>query len=78
MIANLSMRTGSGEEDAPVWMRVFWAAATTVVSIGLLLGGSFDAMQTAVVLCGLPFSAVLLLYMHSLRKALAADAQGGA
>jgi choline/glycine/proline betaine transport protein len=48
------------------------------VSIGLLLGGSFDAMQTAVVLCGLPFSAVLLLYMHSLRKALAADAQGGA
>jgi len=78
MIANLSMQPGAVEEDAPVWMRVFWAAATTVVSIGLLLGGSFDAMQTAVVLCGLPFSAVLLLYMHSLRKALTADVQGGA
>lgn len=74
MIANLSTRGGTGEEDAPIWLRVFWAAATTVVSIGLLLGGSFDAMQTAVVLCGLPFSVVLLLYMQSLRKALAQDA----
>ncbi|SFR87435.1 choline/glycine/proline betaine transport protein [Dyella sp. OK004] len=73
MIANLSTRGGTGEEDAPIWLRVFWAVATTVVSIGLLLGGSFNAMQTAVVLCGLPFSVVLLLYMQSLRKALALD-----
>jgi choline/glycine/proline betaine transport protein len=28
-------------------------------------------MQTAVVLCGLPFSVVLLLYMRGLYKALA-------
>ncbi|MFC4764382.1 BCCT family transporter [Dyella koreensis] len=75
MIANLSTRGGTGEEDAPIWLRVFWAVATTVVSIGLLLGGSFNAMQTAVVLCGLPFSVVLLLYMQSLRKALAQDTQ---
>lgn len=75
MIANLSTRGGSGEEDAPVWLRVFWAATTTVVSIGLLYasGGDFSAMQTAVVLCGLPFSVVLLLYMRGLTKALASD-----
>ncbi|MGC1549391.1 MAG: BCCT family transporter [Rhodanobacter sp.] len=70
MIANLSSRGGSGE-DAPIWLRVFWAVTTTVVGIGLLLAGNFSAMQTAVVLCGLPFSVVLLLYMRGLYKALA-------
>jgi choline/glycine/proline betaine transport protein len=70
MIANLSTRNAHSGEDAPIWLRVFWAAVTTVVSIGLLLAGSFNAMQIAVVLCGLPFSVVLLLYMLGLRKAL--------
>ncbi|GAB2566231.1 BCCT family transporter [Dyella jejuensis] len=77
MIANLSTQGGGGEEDAPVWLRIFWASTTTVVTIGLLYasGGNFTAMQTAVVLCGLPFSLVLLLYMRGLVKALANEAQ---
>jgi choline/glycine/proline betaine transport protein len=70
MIANLSSKGGSGE-DAPIWLRVFWAVVTTVVGIGLLLAGNFDAMQTTVVLCGLPFSVVVLIYMYSFCKALA-------
>lgn len=49
---------------------MFWAAVTTLVCAGLLYAGSFSAMQTAVVLCGLPFSAVIVLYMLSLRKDL--------
>lgn len=75
MIANLSTRGGEGEDDAPQWLRIFWAVVTTVVSIGLLYasGGDFTAMQTAVVLCGLPFSVVVVLYMVSLTKALAND-----
>lgn len=79
MIANLSTRGGGSEDDAPIWLRVFWAVATTVVSVGLLYasGGDFSAMQTAVVLCGLPFSAVLLLYMRGLTKALAEDSRPG-
>jgi choline/glycine/proline betaine transport protein len=71
MIASLCTKGGDGEDDAPIWLRVFWAAATTVVTIGLLYSaGNFDAMQTAVVLCGLPFSFVVLLYMRGLQKAL--------
>jgi len=75
MIANLSIRGGGATEDAPIWLRVFWAATTTVVSIGLLYasGGDFSAMQMAVVLCGLPFSVVLLLYMRGLLMALRRD-----
>jgi choline/glycine/proline betaine transport protein len=45
----------------------------TIVSIGLLLAGSFHSMQSAVVLCGLPFSVIILLYMFGLAKALKQD-----
>ena len=75
MISNLSMRhdvTPSSDEhaDAPAWVRVFWSVMIGVLSIGLLLAGNFGAMQTAVTLCGLPFSVVLILYMAGLLKAL--------
>jgi choline/glycine/proline betaine transport protein len=70
MIANLSCHGQADSVDAPVWLRIFWAVVTTVVSCGLLMAGNFDAMQTAVVLCGLPFSVILILYMLSLRKVL--------
>lgn len=73
MIANLSSKGGSNESDSPIWLRIFWSVVITIVSIGLLLAGSFDAMQSAVVLCGLPFSVILLLYMFSLAKALKQD-----
>lgn len=70
MIANLSSVGGTVSDDAPAWLRVFWAVVTTVVCAGLLLAGNFSAMQTAVVLCGLPFSLVIVLYMVSLLKDL--------
>jgi len=74
MIANLSSKGGSNESDSPIWLRVFWSVVITIVSIGLLLAGSFHSMQSAVVLCGLPFSVIILLYMFGLAKALKQDA----
>ncbi|MFC0179447.1 BCCT family transporter [Thorsellia kenyensis] len=73
MIANLSMRFEGEFKDSAIWMRVFWAITTTAISIGLLLVGNFSTIQMAVVLCGLPFSIVIVLYMISLRKALFED-----
>ncbi|NIF22191.1 BCCT family transporter [Candidatus Pantoea multigeneris] len=70
MIANLSSVGGTASDDAPAWLRIFWAVVTTLVCVGLLSAGSFSAMQTAVVLCGLPFSVVILLYMVSLYRDL--------
>ncbi len=73
MIANLSARNADAGHDAPIWLRVFWASLTTMLGVGLLLAGNFNAMQTAVVLCGLPFSVILLCYMASLYRALVRD-----
>ena len=73
MMANLSCKGGDVDEDAPHWLRIFWSAVITLVTIGLLFAGNFAAMQTMVVLAGLPFSVVLILFMFGLHKAMRQD-----
>ncbi|WP_081408685.1 BCCT family transporter [Acinetobacter larvae] len=73
MVANLSCRGGENDQDSPIALRIFWSVVITLVSIGLLLAGSFHAMQSAVVLCGLPFSVTILMYMYGLHKSLQQD-----
>jgi choline/glycine/proline betaine transport protein len=63
------------DEDAPHWLRIFWSAVITLVTIGLLFAGNFEAMQTMVVLAGLPFSVVLVFFMFGLHKAMRQDVQ---
>lgn len=70
VVAHLSIKTDDPLTVSPYWLRIFWCAATALVTIGLFLAGNFTAMQTAVVLFGLPFSLVLILYMVSLFKSL--------
>lgn len=72
MIARLSSQGGKVSDDAPVWMRVFWAGITMLICMGLFYAGSFNAMQTAVVLCSLPFSLVVIFYIISLYQDLQA------
>lgn len=64
---------GDLDQDAPHWLRIFWSSAITVVTIGLLFAGNFAAMQTVVVLAGLPFSVILILYMIGLYKTMKAE-----
>ncbi len=73
MMANLSCTGGNVDEDAPHWLRIFWSAVITLVTIGLLFAGNFEAMQTMVVLAGLPFSVVLIVFMFGLHKAMRQD-----
>ncbi|WLH38492.1 BCCT family transporter [Pseudomonas sp. FP2196] len=75
MMANLSCKGGNVDEDAPHWLRIFWSVVITLVTIGLLLAGNFEAMQTMVVLAGLPFSVVLVFFMFGLHKAMRQDVQ---
>ncbi|WP_338809196.1 choline BCCT transporter BetT [Neisseria leonii] len=66
VLANLSSKNLSSDSDAPVWLRLFWAAATGLVTLGLLFAGGFSSLQSVSVVAGLPFSLVLVVYMVSM------------
>ncbi len=70
VLANLSSRGMTNDADAPVWLRLFWAAATGLITLGLLFAGGFASLQSVSVIAGLPFSAILVLYMMSMWKSL--------
>ncbi len=70
VLANLSSRGMTNDTDAPVWLRLFWAAATGLITLGLLFAGGFSSLQSVSVIAGLPFSIVLVLYMVAMWKSL--------
>ncbi|AAZ18581.1 choline/carnitine/betaine transporter, BCCT family [Psychrobacter arcticus 273-4] len=70
VLANLSSRGLINGVDAPVWLRLFWAAATGLITLGLLFAGGFSSLQSVSVIAGLPFSVILVLYMIAMWKSL--------
>lgn len=70
VLANLSSKGLNNETDAPVWLRLFWAAATGMITLGLLFAGGFSSLQSVSVISGLPFSIILVLYMIAMWKSL--------
>lgn len=70
VVANLSCAGDSGSQDAPNWLRIFWAAAVCILTLSLLFAGDYTALQTAVVLSALPFSLVLVLFVVAMYRAL--------
>lgn len=70
VLANLSSKNLASGADAPLWMRIFWAAATGLITLGLLFAGGFGSLQAVSVVAGLPFSLVLVVYMISMWKSL--------
>ncbi|MCQ0110714.1 choline/glycine/proline betaine transport protein [Zhouia amylolytica] len=65
--------TSGGKIDAPVGQRVFWAVTEGTVAAVLLVGGGLQALQTAVIVTGLPFALILLVMCYSLLKGLKED-----
>ncbi|WP_019672028.1 choline BCCT transporter BetT [Psychrobacter lutiphocae] len=70
VLSNLSSRGLTSDADAPVWLRLFWAAATGLITLGLLFAGGFTSLQSVSVIAGLPFSVILVLYMIAMWKSL--------
>lgn len=64
-----SLTTG-GKIDAPVGQRIFWALTEGTVAAVLLVGGGLQALQTAVIVTGLPLAFILLFMCYSLYTAL--------
>jgi choline/glycine/proline betaine transport protein len=63
--------TSGGNPNPPVISRLFWAIMEGAVAAALLLGGGLVALQTATIMTGLPFAAVVLGMCFALYKGLA-------
>ncbi|AOS98039.1 High-affinity choline transport protein [Microbulbifer aggregans] len=70
VLSNLTCRLEDPNHDAPPWMRILWAAIIGIVTVALLMTDGLAALQSAVVIMGLPFAFVLILMMLGLLKAL--------
>jgi choline/glycine/proline betaine transport protein len=65
--------TSGGNEDPPVWQRIFWAIIEGAVAAALLLAGGLSALQTAAITSSLPFAFVMFLMCFGLYKGLSAE-----
>ena len=70
VLANLSSKNLSSGADAPIGLRLFWAAATGLITLGLLFAGGFGSLQAVSVVAGLPFSLILIVYMVAMWTSL--------
>ncbi|WP_045213577.1 BCCT family transporter [Desulfonatronovibrio magnus] len=66
----IDMLTSGGDDDAPVWQRIFWACSEGAVAAVLLLAGGLGALQTATIASALPFTVIMLLMCWGLIRAL--------
>lgn len=65
-----------GNPNPPVLQRVFWGYMEGGVAAVLLLTGGLDALQTASITAGLPFSVIMIFMAYSLVKARRMDKAG--
>jgi choline/glycine/proline betaine transport protein len=69
----IDMLCSNGNDNTPIWQRVYWAAGEGIVASILILAGGLAALQTMTIASALPFSLVLLVATYGLIKALRLD-----
>lgn len=70
VMSNFASTIEDPNQDGPRWMRIFWAAATGLLTLAMLMIGGITTLQSATIVFGLPFAIVLYLVMFGLWKAL--------
>lgn len=73
VLANLTSKMEDPRQDAGKLQRVFWALATGLLTLGMLLVGGVPTLQAATLIIGLPVSLLLYLVMISLYRSLGAE-----
>jgi choline/glycine/proline betaine transport protein len=74
VMTNLSSHLPTVQTDGAPRVRIFWAIATGLLTVGMLIVGGVPALQNATIIMGLPFAFVMLLVMYGLYKALRLEA----
>ncbi|MCC2616370.1 choline BCCT transporter BetT [Aestuariibacter halophilus] len=70
----VDMLCSNGNNNTPLWQRIYWASSVGLVAAILLLAGGLNALQTMTIASALPFAIVLLLALFGLFKALRVEA----
>jgi choline/carnitine/betaine transport len=70
VMANLTSKLPDENSEAGTGTRIFWALVTGALTLAMLGVGGIEALQSATVIMGLPFSIVLIFVMIGLRKIL--------
>lgn len=65
--------TSGGQQEPPVWQRIFWAVTEGVVAAILLLAGGLEALQTMTIASAFPMIFMILAGALALLKSLKAD-----
>ncbi len=73
-----AMMTSSNQEDSQhrdpaIITRVVWALTLGIIAIILLMGGGLNALQTSVIVTGLPFAMIAFVAARNLYKQLKID-----
>ena len=58
------------DEDPPMLARLIWASSLGIVSIVLLAGGGLGALQTSVLVTGVPFAIIITIACFTLIERL--------
>ncbi|MGH3090174.1 MAG: choline BCCT transporter BetT [Rubrobacteraceae bacterium] len=74
VMGNLTSYRKTPRDDASNPVRIFWAVATGLLTLAMLIVGGITALQNATIIMGLPFGFVMVLLMLGLYKALRVEA----
>lgn len=69
----IDMLSSEGEEQSPLWQRIFWALMTGALAIALLVAGGLQSLQAGTIAAALPFTLVMILMCWGLGRALSTD-----
>lgn len=69
----VNMMSSHGNDNTPVWQRVYWTSAIGITAAILLLAGGLPSLQTAAIATALPFSFVMLFAIWGFLRALQQD-----
>lgn len=70
VMGNLTSYREKPHDDASKPVRIFWAMATGLLTLAMLIVGGVPALQNATIIMGLPFALVMILLMFGLYRAL--------
>jgi glycine betaine transporter len=69
----LGMMSTGGNPNPPARIKLIWGVLVAGIAISMLLAGGLQGLQTATILCALPFALVIVLMVISLWRAMRED-----